>query len=237
MIKLTKLPPLENPTQRMTQLFDQVLDPSLLATSAGSVDEGDFIWQISPEGLRFNIKSQSAHRDLRLYWLAAVADFYQKKNFFAHALFQLGAREIESYLRDANHLAAFEVEDVHEEFHRQLQHSLAAHLTSSVLQQSDLSADFPPTYVEQAAWLEQRLSLPLQHFFKQALTLEWVYYGMKDAQWSMVWNFQWSGPSLLWTHSTKAAFQNGFLQAGHDFCREHSMLSELKWVAELDQLP
>lgn len=237
MIKLTKLPPLENPTQRMTQLFEQALDSGLSAVGPYAIEEDNFIWQISPEGLRFNVKGDQAAKDLRLYWLAAIADFYQKKNFFVQALFQLGAREVESYLRDANHLAAFEVEEVHEEFHRQLQESLAAHLCSSVLQQNELSQDFPTTYVEQAAWLEQRLSRPLQHFFKQALALEWVYYGMKDNQWSMVWNFQWSGPAQLWTHSTRSAFQKGFLQAGQDFCREHSMLTELKWVAELDQLP
>lgn len=241
MIRLTKLPWDKKPTKRMLELSSARDD--FRGSELEKIDEGDFSWHVGAEGIHIFANLEQAN-DLRPYWLAALADFYKKKNFSPHALFQLGAREVESYLRDANHVQAFEVTDEHERFHQQLQLALAFHLTLHFLRElvpRVHQKDWPSSYVQQAAWIQGQLIQPLQHFYKSALGLEWVYYGahhdFPEQAKVLVWNFKWGGPSELWTQSTKISFQNGFLQAGGHFCLQDSSPIQLKWVAEREQLP
>lgn len=240
MMKMTKLSAILGPTSRMRQLLKQHL--CLEAPSAEADYQTENFWlSLSAEGLVFGPPHDYCEEKpaLELVWLAALADFTRKKKFQPAALFQLGAREIESYLREQNHIPAFSLVDEHDHFHYSLQEILAYLLCKRALAQNgDFEEDFwENKYPAQAMLLKEQVVLPLKTLLSSCVEMEWVYYGKKDEELVMVWNFQWSGPSELWTESTRAAFQRGFFRAGENFCRLSFDLSPLKWVAELDQLP
>lgn len=242
MTKFAKLPPIENLTQRMCQLIDTHLTHQRIPEMTALGD--DHLWcQFAAGSLKVGSESLNSDQcnDLRLPWILALIDFFLKRKSAPHALYQLGPREVESYLRDANHLAAFELLEEHERFHYTLQEQLTGLIVNSVLGQTvsalSTQSSWPAGYIEQLKLLKDSIILPLQEYFQDCFQLEALYYGFKADQWVLVWNIEWSGPSLLWTESTKLAFQKGFLQAGTEFCREHLFDAQLKWVAELDQLP
>lgn len=240
MMKMTKLSPILEPSNRMRQLLKEHLQQEMPST--GVDFQSEIFWlSLTADGLIFGPSHDFNEEkpSLELVWLAALADFVRRKKNRPEALFQLGSREIESYLREQNHLAAFALEDEHDQFHYSLQETLAFVLCKNGLgQRNNPEEDFwEKSYPAQAQLLKEQVVRPLIGLLSSCLELEWVYFGKREKDQVMVWNVRWSGPSELWTESTRAAFQRGLFLAGENYCRLSFDLSPLKWVAELDQLP